>query len=416
MELGYLADHFDGVAAKTLSLVETVGRGSNQHELDGVRSLVDLFGVPVGKVRLTTRFLWLTDDMDEPEVEDGHLTFYNARDGKPRAPEYRLYYPASINAMKMAQPGDVVFIARQKNGEVLFIVVPTESSIAVQLDWLFGTAVHEHPGFSVRPELSGVQNALGLPAMYLLDMLGIAVEPRNDDWLDRILAKFGPRFPTTAEFGAFTRSTLPELRPTDDPDGVLMAWVEQEEMLFRTLERHLAQERLDAIYTDGRVDVDSFIEVSLSLHNRRKSRAGKGLENQLIALFNALNVRHAFNPVTENRARPDFVFPGIDEYRDPVYPTPELTVLGVKTTCKDRWRQVLSEAKRVEDKHLLTLESPISTGQTDEMRDHRVQLVVPSALQGPYTSAQKTWLMDVADFVEMTTNRDCSRPSQSTLI
>lgn len=115
-----------------------------------------------------------------------------------------------------------------------------------------------------------------------------------------------------------------------------MAWVEPEEMLFRTFERHLAQERLDAINTDGHVDVDSFLEVFLSLHNRRKSRDGKGLENQLIALFNALDVRDTFNPVTENRTSPDFVFPGIDEYQNSKYPASAPTTLGVKTTCKDR--------------------------------------------------------------------------------
>ncbi|WP_427133481.1 type II restriction endonuclease [Pseudarthrobacter sp. S9] len=252
--------------------------------------------------------------------------------------------------------------------------------------------------------------------MYLLDMLGIAIEPRNDDWLDRILAKFGPRFPTSAEFGAFARSTLPDLHPADDPDKVLMAWLEQEEILFRTLERHLATDTLDALYTDGHVDVDKFIEVSLSLHNRRKSRAGKGLENQLIALFSALDVRHTFNPVTENRARPDFVFPGIDEYRDPDFPALELTMLGVKTTCKDRWRQVISEAKRIEDKHLLTLESPISPAQTDEMKDHRIQLVIPLTLHEPYKPEQRQWLMSVDDFIAMARERDRQGPSQPAIL
>jgi hypothetical protein len=30
-------------------------------------------------------------------------------------------------------------------------------------------------------------------------------------------------------------------------------------------------------------------------------------------------------------------------------------MLGVKTTCSDRWRQVLAEADRIQLKHLLTL-------------------------------------------------------------
>jgi hypothetical protein len=416
MDFGDLADHFDGVAAKILSTVETVGRSSNQHELDGVKALQGLFGRPTEKLIIPTRFLLVSDDTDEPVAEDGTLTFYDARLNIPNRSEYRLYYPASVDAMKRAQPGDVVFIAKQKTGGALFIVAPSGSSIAAQLDWLFGTDVLEHRGFSVRSGLETGHDSLGLTAMYLLDMLGIAIEPRNDDWLDRILAKFGARFPTSAEFGAFARSTLPDLHPADDPDKVLMAWLEQEEILFRTLERHLATDTLDALYSDGHVDVDRFIEVSLSLHNRRKSRAGKGLENQLIALFDALDVRHTFNPVTENRARPDFIFPGIDEYRDAGFPALDLTMLGVKTTCKDRWRQVLSEAKRIEDKHLLTLESPISPAQTDEMKDHRIQLVIPRTLHEPYKTEQRQWLMSVNDFVTMATERDRQGPAQPALL
>jgi hypothetical protein len=416
MDFGDLADHFDGVAAKILSTVETVGRSSNQHELDGVKALQGIFGRPTEKLVIPTRFLLVSDETDEPVAEDGTLTFYDARINIPNRSEYRLYYPASVDAMKMAQPGDIVFIAKQKTGGALFIVAPSGSSIAAQLDWLFGTDVLEHRGFSVRSGLESGHDSLGLTAMYLLDMLGIAIEPANDDWLDKILARFGARFPTSAEFGAFARSTLPGLHPADDPDMVLMAWMEQEELLFRTLERHLAADTLDALYSDGHVDVDQFIEVSLSLHNRRKSRAGKGLENQLIALFNALGVRHTFNPVTENRARPDFIFPGIDEYRDENFPALNLSMLGVKTTCKDRWRQVLSEARRIEDKHLLTLESPISPAQTDEMQDHRIQLVIPRKLHSPYKPEQQTWLMSLDDFIRLARERDLHGPSQPALL
>lgn len=409
-----MADHFDGVAAKVLSSVETVGRSSNQHELDGVKALQSLFGRPAEKSSIPTQFLRVSDETEEPVSEDGALTYYDARINTPNRSEYRLYYPASVDAMKTAQAGDMVFIAKRKDGGALFIVAPANSTVAAQLDWLFGTAVMEHSGFSVR---SGMENdRLPLTAMYLLDSLGVSVEPPNDDWLDRVLERFGPRFPTSAEFGAFARSTLPELHPGDDPDTVLMAWMEREELLFRTLERHLAAETLESVYSEGRVDLDRFIEVSLSLHNRRKSRAGRGLENHLIALFAALDLRHTFNPVTEQRIRPDFIFPSIDEYRNPKFPDSDLTMLGVKTSCKDRWRQVLSEASRVPEKHLLTLESPISVPQTDEMRDHRVQLVIPRPLHRPFKPQQQQWLMSLADFATLAKERDQRGQTQLALL
>ena len=67
-------------------------------------------------------------------------------------------------------------------------------------------------------------------------------------------------------------------------------------------------------------------------------------------------------------------------------------MLGVKSTCKDRWRQVLAEADRIEYKHLLTLETSISKHQTDEMQAKNLQLVLPRGLHETYTPEQQTWL------------------------
>lgn len=80
-------------------------------------------------------------------------------------------------------------------------------------------------------------------------------------------------------------------------------------------------------------------------------------------------------------------------------------MLGAKSTCKDRWRQVLSEAARIEDKHLLTLEPGISENQTDEMRTKRLQLVLPSRLHGTYRPAQQGWLMSLTGFLDLVQNR-----------
>jgi hypothetical protein len=103
------------------------------------------------------------------------------------------------------------------------------------------------------------------------------------------------------------------------------------------------------------------------VQNRRKSRVGLALENHLELLFVGNGLRYVRTAVSENKAKPDFLFPGVTEYLDPAYDSLKLTMLGVKSTCKDRWRQVLAEADRIDDKHLLTLEAAISTHQTDEM-------------------------------------------------
>ena len=74
-------------------------------------------------------------------------------------------------------------------------------------------------------------------------------------------------------------------------------------------------------------------------------------------------------------------------------------MLGVKSTCKDRWRQVLAEADRIELKHLFTLESAISTNQTSEMQVKSLQLVLPLSLHATFLPRQQEWLMDLQEFL-----------------
>jgi hypothetical protein len=52
--------------------------------------------------------------------------------------------------------------------------------------------------------------------------------------------------------------------------------------------------------------------------------------------------------------------------------------LGAKTTCKDRWRQIVGEADKIPIKHLFTLQQGISTNQLKEMKTAGITLVVPN--------------------------------------
>jgi hypothetical protein len=135
------------------------------------------------------------------------------------------------------------------------------------------------------------------------------------------------------------------------------------------------------------------------VQNRRKSRVGAALESHLASVLDACKIRYSRTEPTENKSKPDFLFPGIGEYRNATYPADRLTMLGAKTTCKDRWRQVLSEAARIDTKHLLTLEAAISEPQTTEMQAQKLQLVVPKTLHETYSAQQQAWLMSLRDFI-----------------
>jgi hypothetical protein len=254
-----------------------------------------------------------------------------------------------------------------------------------------------HPGFSIREELETEQDRIEFTSRFILEQIGIEIIESVDTYLDEMLSKFNGNFPQTKEFSLYARSTLQDICATDNPDDVLMAWMEREEILFRTLEKYLIADRLSA----GFNDVDSFLSYSLSVQNRRKSRVGQAFENHVEQIFIDRSIRYDRTKITEHRSKPDFIFPSIQCYHDQTFDVSLLTMLGVKSTCKDRWRQVLSEANRISHKHLLTLEAAISENQTNEMISNNLQLVVPAPLQNTFTTSQQDWLINIDEFINL---------------
>lgn len=143
-------------------------------------------------------------------------------------------------------------------------------------------------------------------------------------------------------------------------------------------------------------DVDEFIKFSLSVQNRRKSRAGHSFENHIEEVLHQNQLNFIREGKTEGKQTPDFLFPGQDAYHNSNFPNSRLRMLGAKTSCKERWRQVLAEASRIGRKHLITLEPAISEDQTNQMNEMGLQLVI----QGTYTAAQNDYLMSFAEFIK----------------
>ena len=400
MKAGYLNQYFNAVAVKRLSAVEADATVSNQHEYNGVSLLKKMFGTDEQKITLPTHFLYVTDDDNAVEA-DGELTWYDARFNHPTRTERRLYYPTNA-VTEVALADDSLFICLKPDGTVLEIIARKDSIIENQLFWLFDVRPEENPNqFVARTDMSSQpSDKVSFTARMILYAIGVESQDDTEDYTDMLVAKFGNAFPSTKEFSKFARSTV-EADPVNDPDGTLIQWYDREEKMFMCMERHLIQERLmGGFRTENSVDVDAFIQFSLSVNNRRKSRAGLSFENHLEALFTEHKIRYSHTPVTENKSKPDFIFPSIDLYRDMQYPSAQLTMLGAKTTAKDRWRQVLEEADRIERKHLITLEGAISEKQTNEMISRKLQLVVPKEIHSTFTEKQQSWLYSVEDFLK----------------
>ena len=291
------------------------------------------------------------------------------------------------------RPGDIIFIIIIKSGS------PYENNIR----WLFNISYEELTNnFSIKEIDEHSDTELNFASRFILSELGIEITETDENYLESMIQKFDDKFPKTYEFSEFARNSLGGINEDFDPDQTLIDWMDREELLFRTFENHLINEKIKT----GFSKVDSFIEFSLSIQNRRKSRAGYALENHFEQILHRKSISYSRGKETENRAKPDFIFPGIDHYRNFSFPVSRLTMLGVKSTCKDRWRQILSEASRVQNKHLLTLEPGISDNQTLEMKAQNVQLVIPQKLFNSYNHTQQHWLINIKSFLDLVQKRE----------
>lgn len=204
-------------------------------------------------------------------------------------------------------------------------------------------------------------------------------------------------FPSGMEIIGKAISLRPDLdKPADER---ILRRRDCEYEVFRSVER--------AFYTPeirkGFSTLDEFLAVAQTVLQSRKSRAGKSLEYHAKAIFEEEGLKegvdYEYNPKIEGNKKPDFLFPTVAKYNDPTFPAEKLTVLAAKTTCKDRWRQVLNEADRVPTKYLLTLQEGISENQFFEMKASGVKLVVPGKLQNKYPESVRGHIWSLDDFL-----------------
>lgn len=157
------------------------------------------------------------------------------------------------------------------------------------------------------------------------------------------------------------------------------------------------------IIQQGFNNIEEFVSRAQTILQRRKSRSGRSLELHTREIFIEENLSEGkdfeYQPESEGGKNPDFLFPSGNAYRDPAFPRKKLRMLGVKTTCKDRWRQIINEADRVQQKHLLTLQEGVSEGQFREMLNAKIQLVVPAPLMEKYPKAVRPHLQSLESFI-----------------
>ncbi|MFC3100650.1 type II restriction endonuclease [Altererythrobacter lauratis] len=225
------------------------------------------------------------------------------------------------------------------------------------------------------------------------------VPERPSCWLadDEIPEGWKTSFPPGTEI---VRKAV-ELRPCDglEPDARLLRRLACEYEIFQSVEHAI---ELPAILR-GFESLDAFLKRAQTILQRRKARAGRSLELQtreiLIEERLIEGTHFSHQPESDPGKRPDFLFPSQAAYQNPGFPDSRLRMLAVKTTCRDRWRQVLNEADRIRRKHLLTLQEGVSEGQFREMHESGVQLVVPSGIIRAYPDAVQPHLQTLESFI-----------------
>ena len=237
----------------------------------------------------------------------------------------------------------------------------------------------------------------------LIDSSRIVPETQEQIAIQEFIGTLSVDFPVSDEMSAAARNIqnkvynhLEYIRT--NPDRKIIDWTNMEYALFRALEHA----RYGDTISRGFSSVEEFITMANMVLNRRKSRAGKSLEHHLAAVFDGNQITYTAQAVTEGNKKPDFIFPSQAAYHNMTFPVDKLVSLAAKTTCKDRWRQVINEADRLRDrpKYLCTLQQGISPAQMDEMQAENVILVVPKPYISTYPKDRQDRIWTLSKFVD----------------
>ena len=394
---------FVAVAAKTLSAVEVDPRSSNQHELAAGtlrRLLIDHGAMPADQHRaeISVRLLRLVDDEDVERIED-RITVYDARRQQShRGSEWRAYYGHGSPAEQLLhtmREGDRMVYAIDRTGVTHVLLASSGSHWAKVLEATL--AIEGTPQLRVVPEYELSSAQRNNPVALIADALEISPPDRSDEeWLlERFGGELPVEFPDTRTMAALAHDRV-GLDPRDtDADELLERWLTTETELFMLLERSDGERRIDAC-----TNFDEHVSTVLSILQRRKARRGRSLEIHLESVFTARDLPYERQVETEPGSTSDFILPGIDAYRSLAHnggTDVGVLHLGAKSTARERWKQVLSEASRLRRRHLATLDPQLSGASLASMLEHDVVPVMPARLGALYGIDA---VMSIEEFIE----------------
>lgn len=366
--------HYGNALLKFISPNDVGLTGGHQYGFYLPKSVYQMFTPQPPEKGAVTKFPIFIEWQDDV-ITNSVITWYGAKTRK----EYRLTkFGKGFPYLNHDMVGDLLVLIRKGENEFLAYILDLEDDI------------------------ENIQAALGIEVVdsWGIYQPGVEIFESEDDCIDRHFRDFVKNladFPSGSAFSTEARKVLKECLKRFEQlkaDDSLIRSMDAEYRLFKLAERQICQPDVIRLFRD----IDDFLKTASSILNRRKSRAGRSLENHIQQVLLDAGIPH------EMRAKsiegiPDIVIPSEAAYHDNNYPVDELFIVGVKTTCKDRWRQVLNEGPRVATKHILTIQPGISTKQLDEMNRGNVTLVVPKSIHDKYPKKRDIKLLTVEGFV-----------------
>lgn len=397
-------------ATRLLSNVDVDATRSNQHELGGCAVLRN-FLVADGRLRpdQTEEQLSVTVVAagygEEAETVESTLTLYDARrNDETRSPEWRLYYPAGSEVERILQtvaiPGDQITYAVPDVGpDLVLLIIAQASGWSQNLAQIFPGSPTER---LTRIATDLLEMGQGNAQMHLvLDELGLTPSPEPDalEWLleqpelwDGISFDTFPSTATMARLGL--RWCEDAVRGLQVDDRV-MRRLDAESELFFALEAYLALPRFEDCKS-----VAEYVVLSKSVLQRRSSRRGRSFELHLATAFAEEGVAFEAQVLMPEGERVDFLFPSLSHYLNPAVDAEFLVVANAKTTARERWRQMAQEAKRIEQKHLITIDRNLTDAVVLEMNSRGIIPVIPHSIRSACSAAVIGGSMTLAEFID----------------
>jgi hypothetical protein len=393
----------DEVAVKRIAAVEVDPESSHQHEFNAGRLRVAL-GFSDGRSEGRLRAVYYGGPTgSEPEIEVGRYTLYDARESHATRSEYRLYYDIDLISA-MAAPGDLLLLFSVPGSNDLRAVIAEVGSDVEQrlLDAIFT---------GDEPTLEAFQI--------------VAPPVPNPDTVDRLTAAMAPRAPEGDGYRATTDPLYSEsLAAGNLPSGALMAEAGQrlaravmgdalssderltcgldaETELYTAITHELGERKLKEL-VEAQAGFQAVASYAMQVSQSARSRRGSSLQWHLAAVLDAAGISYTSQCTTEAKEKPDFVVPGCAQYHDDSFPQERLRMVACKSTVKERWRQILTEAERIPEKYLLTVDPSLTDDTISAMNLAMLRPFVPSSvMELAYASRpSRSGLGTVSDLVD----------------